>query len=120
MSCYYEDCFDVIKATHVASTSYTEESLNLTLSNGSKIEYRAIGECCSSSFIESIDDLSVLQDCTIFDVQIVEGESKDVDDYSVHKWHFVKFKTSKGWATLSFRNESNGYYDGQLELINCN
>lgn len=115
MSYYVEDCFDVIKANHIAYTSYTNRNLIFTLSNGLKIEYEAVGECCSTSFIESIDDLSALQDCTIFDVQTVDGESKDVDDYSVHKWHFIKFKTSKGWATLSFRNESNGYYDGQLE-----
>jgi hypothetical protein len=100
----------------VKNTQFTEENLTFILEDGTKITYNAVGDCCSSSYIESIDDLDVLQNCEILEMQAVSGEEKEVSDYDFHKWTFYKFKTTKGYATLSFRNESNGYYDGYLEL----
>jgi len=106
-----------LNGLNIKKTEYDEQYLTFTLNDGSKIKYYAEGDCCSSSFIESIDDLDVLQDCVILSTESVSGEQIDANDYEVHKWTFYKFKTNKGYATLSFRNESNGYYDGYLEEV---
>jgi hypothetical protein len=31
----------------------------------------------------------------------------------------LKFKTNKGYCTIEFRNESNGYYSGWTEIREC-
>lgn len=101
----------------IKTTSYDSKYLTFKLEDSKEIKYYAEGDCCSSSFIEDIDDLEVLQNCTITEVDSVSGHQIDKNDYEVHKWTFVKFTTDKGRATLSFRNESNGYYNGYLELM---
>lgn len=105
----------------VKETVYNEKLLSFTLDDNSKIEYEPVGDCCSQSFIEDIDDLEALQNCEILSLDIERGESKEFENKfswveDVHKWTFYKFKTTKGYATLSFRNESNGYYDGELVI----
>jgi hypothetical protein len=106
----------------IIRTSFTPEELMFMLENGDTLVYEAVGDCCSHSYIESIDDEDVLQNCTITSVEIVDGEQLtqvDEDGYegTVQKWTFYKFTTDKGRATLSFRNDSNGYYNGDLQLI---
>lgn len=81
------------------------------------VRYNAVGDCCSESFIEDLDNIEALQDATMMEVEVVDGPSKDMaDGYGESKWTFYKFKTNKGMCTLSFRNDSNGYYNGWLEL----
>lgn len=35
------------------------------------------------------------------------------------KWHFLVFETSKGHITIDWRNDSNGYYDGTVNIEVC-
>jgi hypothetical protein len=107
------------KVKHIA---FTPAELYVVLADGTDLVYEAYGDCCSSSYIEDIDDQDVLQDCTVLDIEVVEGrESIDTDEDgyegTTHKWTFYKFTTNKGRATLSFRNDSNGYYNGYLQLV---
>ena len=109
----------ILAGLKIFSTSFDDDEITFTKEDGTNIIFQAYGDCCSQSFIESIDDHHVLQDCTILSVEEVEGESaSNENDYTqeCQKWTFYKFKTDKGYATLSFRNDSNGYYDGSLEL----
>jgi len=112
---------EMLKDQKVISTVYSEQLIEFTLDDGDILRYEAYGDCCSSSFIEDIDDLEVLQNATILEVDIESGESKEnsLGEYTdcVSEWTFYKFKTTKGYATLSFRNDSNGYYNGHLELV---
>lgn len=99
----------------------TLDALVITKENDEVIMFYAFGDCCSSSFIEDIDNLEVLQDCTLLDIQRESGEYRNNtpdDEYSCDfsAWTFYKFKTNKGNSTLSFRNDSNGYYNGDLQL----
>lgn len=105
-----------LKDVEVISTFFTEKDITFILRDGDVLVYNAVGDCCSSSFIEDIDDLQVLQNCKFLEVSSVSGETKEIEDCEVSKWTFYKFKTTKGYATLSFRNDSNGYYNGNLEL----
>jgi len=64
-----------------------------------------------------LDDPSVFKDAKILDIQVITGETKEIEDeFVVHKLTFYKFITDKGFCPLSFRNESNGYYNGYLQL----
>lgn len=106
---------DLLIGRNCLSMKYDTESITFDLDN-ERLDYIAVGDCCSSSYIESIDDESVFDDSVILEVSVESGQAEEVDEFDIHKWTFYKFKTTKGYATLSFRNESNGYYDGYLEL----
>lgn len=116
---YYDHEFDVLIDKKINSIEWNEAGIRFNLHHDAKY-FKAYGDCCSNSYIESLDNPEIFKDAIFLSVESVEGETKDVsnDDYGgdVHKWTFYKFKTSKGMCTLSFRNESNGYYNGRLEL----
>jgi hypothetical protein len=75
------------------------------------------GDCCSHSYIESINDIDDLKDCVIFDYYEESNDKEDDEDEygNTVRYHFYKFKTSNGYVDVEMRNESNGYYDGNLE-----
>lgn len=113
--------FDLLKGKKIKSIQFSDKLLRFILESNEEMDclYEAQGECCSISYIEDLDNPEIFTDSTFISVESVEGESKD-DGYEVHKWTFYKFKTSKGICTLSFRNDSNGYYNGELALISKN
>jgi hypothetical protein len=98
------------------SISLKDDVITIILQDGKTVSIHAHGDCCSRSFIESIDDESVFNDATITQIEIVSGETKEHEYWNVHKWTFYKITTTKGMATISMRNESNGYYDGYLSV----
>ena len=99
----------------VLSVEFSENTLRFNLKHDAVI-YEAVGDCCSSSFIEDLDNIEALQNAVLESVDVVEGEVAEKEDWKVSEWTFYKFKTNKGLCTLSFRNDSNGYYNGRLEL----
>jgi hypothetical protein len=113
---YYGNDFENLEGKKILSIEVNEQLLRFNLPH-SAVCYEAYGDCCSSSYIESIDNPEIFNDAIFLGAESVSGETKEVSGCEYHKWTFYKFKTSKGMATLSFRNESNGYYNGYLELI---
>lgn len=111
-----ENGFEKLKGKEILSVEWNEKTLRFNL-KGDAVAFSAEGDCCSSSYIESLDNPDIFKSAIFDDVDAVSGGQKEVDDLDVHKWTFYKFKTNKGMCTLSFRNESNGYYDGYLELV---
>lgn len=109
--------FDELKNKLVRKVFYNENEITFVLDDDTKVSYRAVGDCCSSSYIEDLDNRDAFTNAIFVDVEEVDGETKDVSDWEVYKWTFYKFKTNKGMCTLSFRNESNGYYNGWLEKV---
>lgn len=108
--------FDILKDKIVKSVKWDDTKLKFDLGD-TIVCFRAQGDCCSSSFIEDLDNPEIFIDAKFLSVEAESGEQKDINEYEVHKWTFYKFVTDKGMCTLSFRNESNGYYDGWLELV---
>lgn len=100
----------------VKSATFTDKELTFTLEDGSEVKYYAVGDCCSQSYIEDIDNPEIFNNAVFLSADDESGETIEREEFDVLKWTFYKFKTDKGMATLSFRNESNGYYDGHLSL----
>lgn len=85
------------------------------------IKYFIEGDCCSTSYLESFDDISVLFDATVTHTSAdniwalswnnIEHSDPDVD---VLKAAFVILTTTKGRCTIEVRSESNGYYSGYI------
>lgn len=116
MGSYYDREFEVLHGKKILSIEWSEDTLRFNL-EGDAVCFEAYGACCSRSYIESLDNPEIFKDATFLSVESVSGKEKELNDYDVHKWTFYKFKTNKGMCTLSFRNESNGYYDGHLERV---
>jgi hypothetical protein len=110
----YESNFDCLKGKEIVSIEWNDSAINFNLKDDT-VSYEAVGDCCSSSHIEDLDNPEIFKNAVFDSVAVESGETKDDGDYTVQKWTFYKFKTSKGMCTLSFRNDSNGYYNGWLE-----
>ena len=77
----------------------------------------AYGDCCSTSWFEHCDNVDALVGGTLVSVENVGGYSSETDDgYGEIKVDMIKFTTDKGYSTLEFRNESNGYYSGWCQI----
>ena len=76
---------------------------------------RVDGDCCSSTWIENIE-LPV----NGFPTKVSAVENLDMPDlgskegYDVIAYYGCKIITDKGDIIIDFRNESNGYYGGNL------
>lgn len=92
--------------------------------NMGQITYDANGDCCSESWFADITGGLALLGATVDEVTEVERENEEAyltDGRTRQQSDVVygyKFKTTKGWADIWFRNSSNGYYGGWLEFDN--
>jgi hypothetical protein len=104
-----------IKHLPIKNIIHTDSNLFIVKLDGKALMYEAYGDCCSRSFIEDFD-IQIPPNTIIREVHEVTGKQEEVDG-ETYKWTFYKFYTNKGVHTLSFRNESNGYYNGSLEFV---
>lgn len=76
--------------------------------------FTAEGDCCSQSYIDSV---SGPQEGKVIAVNEYDAGSKEDDHPGEIKYHRVELTVEgEGKLDIEFRNESNGYYDGWLEL----
>lgn len=84
-----------------------------------ELAYIAYGDCCSESWFADIFSVGALVGSTVISVEEIEMPSPE-DNRTRQEYdeaYGYKFKTTKGYADVVFRNSSNGYYGGWLELI---
>lgn len=99
-----------------------DQSLLVFDTDQGPVGYVAEGDCCSESWFADITGVSALLGGTVQMVSEV-----DLDDYNVNdgrtrqeydEVYGYKLTTDKGYADIVFRNSSNGFYGGALELLN--
>lgn len=97
------------------------------------LNYRAIGDCCSVSWFNDILGVSALLGGKV--TEVIEMKEKEAEEYESKEKHpftpqiaiednteliqiyGYKIITNKGHGEIIFRNASNGYYGGELELV---
>lgn len=83
--------------------------------------FYAYGDCCSSSWIEHFESPEKPEKIVSFEeIEIdpfPDREPINDDDYDCLQQYFYKVTTDKGMYNIEMRNESNGYYGGNLELV---
>jgi hypothetical protein len=68
-------------------------------------------DCCESVIIEDIcGNLKDLENIEILEAREDWKEGGSRDECDTHTWTFYNFKTSKGYVTVRWYGESNGYY----------
>jgi len=75
---------------------------------------KADGDCCSSTWIESIEAPALGFPCKVLDVSDVDLGDDGEDDGEFIAHYGCKITTDKGDIVIDYRNESNGYYGGDL------
>ncbi len=83
------------------------------------IDIIAEGDCCSHSWIEHVENVEALIGATVISVENIDmpdlGDTdEDKDEYI--KYYGLKITTTKGSVQFDYRNSSNGYYGGSLEI----
>lgn len=92
--------------------------------NWGEVKWKVEGDCCSSSWIESVDVLPGLVDSVraieleeipFFEqgTGLVEAKS-NLQEY--HQFYGIEINTYNGTGVIDFRNSSNGYYGGWMNV----
>jgi len=87
----------------------------LFLTDDGDVKVRCDGDCCSYTWIEHIE-LPALG----FPAKVISAEELDMPDQGampecdVVAYYGFKIVTDKGELIIDYRNESNGYYGGDL------
>ena len=102
--------------------------------DGGKARFEACGDCCSHTWIDSFEgNEDIIGDEIVKVTELELGgmdnpsaeecKCKNADHDADHKYghdslalYGYRIETNKASATLDFRNDSNGYYGGSLEL----
>jgi hypothetical protein len=90
----------------------------LLITNSKYFFLQAEGDCCSESWFADLLGVDALLNSKIFDIEELPLKDYNLNDgrgrQDYDQVYGYKFKTSKGYADLIFRNSSNGYYGGWL------
>lgn len=92
-----------------------KKAIRFVLADGSDVVARADGDCCSSTWIEHIS-----LPARGFPAVVLEAGDIDMPDlgspgeYESIAYYGFELKTDKGHMVIDYRNESNGYYGGDL------
>ena len=89
--------------------------------NQGVIAYYVWGDCCSETWFADITGVSALLGGTVQTADEVSMDGYNVEDGRTRQErdeaYGVKLTTEKGYADIVFRNSSNGYYGGSIELL---
>lgn len=87
----------------------------LFVTDDGEVIAKADGDCCSSTWIEHIEFPALG-----FPAKVIAVDDLDMpdhgspDEYSEIAYYGCKITTDKGEIVIDYRNESNGYYGGNL------
>lgn len=87
----------------------------LFITDNGDVKVKADGDCCSSTWIEHVE-----LPARGFPAKVLKVEDIDMpdlgspDNYDVIQYYGCKITTDKGDMIIDYRNESNGYYGGNL------
>jgi hypothetical protein len=108
------------KVLSIEVDSGDQHCLRLTTDKGITI-FETEGDCCSETWFADIIGVDQLIDRTILSALLVDMDVPDrIDSRSRQEsdqFYCLKLTTEWGVADIIFRNSSNGYYGGNLNII---
>ncbi len=89
-------------------------AIRFDVEDGDPVVARVDGDCCSSTWIESLDAPALLLG-TVLDVEDLDvPDLGSPDEYECLAYYGCKITTNRGACVIDYRNSSNGYYGGNL------
>lgn len=114
---------ELIGKTFTKVENLDNEELVFTMPDGNGYRFYHSQDCCESVTIDDIiGDLSDLESSPITMAEVVTHENENPDSVSVpdyqdsFTWTFYKFATVKGYVTVRWYGESNGYYSEEVDF----
>ena len=108
---------ELIGKTLTEIESNHEEVLFHT-SDGHKYKMYHEQDCCESVELEEvIGEFDDLIGSPITMAEVESNENIDEKNDSSHTWTFYKLATNKGYVTLRWLGESNGYYSETVDFV---
>lgn len=92
--------------------------LTFKLNDDTFFTVKAEGDCCSSSWFEHIsgvDELIEHKITSVSNIDLSKMDIEDRDDMRLLQHYGYEVVTTKGRFLIEMRNESNGYYGGDLK-----
>ena len=98
-----------------------DQGLLVVTTDTGTLAFEAEGDCCSESWFADIlgvdallmHTVSAVEDVALGDYNVEDGRGRqDEDDVYGHR-----LTTERGYADIIYRNSSNGYYGGWLNLV---
>lgn len=87
----------------------------LFVTDAGEIKVRCDGDCCSYSWVESIELPAMGFPAVVISAEDVDmPDLGDMEDRDVVSYYGFKIETDKGVLLIDYRNDSNGYYGGDL------
>ena len=92
------------------------EAIQFIIEGGDPIIARCDADCCSRTFVESIELPALGFPATVIKASDLDMGKEDLsnDEYECLGFYGFKIETDKGDIVIDYRNSSNGYYGGHL------
>lgn len=92
-------------------------------SDGTKYEMYHEQDCCESVYIEDV--CGNVKDLLNTTITLAEDVSNECDKEALegsdsYTWTWYKFATLKGYVTIRWYGESNGYYSESVDFVKTN
>jgi|TARA_R100000501_G_C2611990_1_gene106373 hypothetical protein len=104
----------------VQHTGNHGDQLTFTTTEGQVYVFVHIQDCCENVRVEDITgDLDDLVGSPLLQSEgVTSSDTNKPDDWSESwTWTFYKFATNKGYVTVRWLGESNGYYSESVDLF---
>ncbi len=101
----------------------TDDTITFTTSNGDVYRMYHSQDCCESVNIDDIvGDLDDLLNSPILKALEVTNSDNPKEEYEAesYTWTFYHFATLKGFVTIRWYGESNGYYSESVDFVKIN
>jgi hypothetical protein len=115
----YANFSDLVGKTLIEVTVLSaEDEIYFTCDDGTKFHMYHSQDCCESVTIEDIcGDLDSLIGSPIVMAEESSSNDNPKGEYSdSFTWTFYKIATSKGYVTIRWYGESNGYYSESVDF----
>jgi hypothetical protein len=94
--------------------------IHMTFSDGQKVRFYYEQDCCANCEVHDIagDPQDLLNSpLTMSEEETNDKEPRPDENSESFTWTFYKFATLKGYVTVSWLGESNGYYNESVSLV---
>ena len=84
------------------------------------VYFQVHGDCCSQSWVEHLTVPDDISGATVIGAEAKDLHDKTIDSHPEHdclQFYEESVRTNKGDIIIEFRNSSNGYYGGDLLLV---
>lgn len=109
-----------MKSVYLDKNSFENEAIVFVTTKGTTYVLTHITDCSESVVIESIDgDLEdLIGEPLVMAEEAYQKEEEDEEDdeWTSSTWSFYKFATIKGYVTVRFFGQSNGWYSEMAGL----